>query len=823
MLISCSLCLIQAQNSEAVPLKEILNTLEKEYAITFNYAEKNIDNISIAVPKSALSLTELLAYLKSKTALNFTLLNDTIVLIEPKSISFCGYLKDELNQPLAAAHIYTKGAYTTSDANGYFKITLPKNSQTIRISFLGFKTLSLKKQELDLSDCTNWKLQTNYQNLSEVVISNFITSGINKLTDGSYEIDFSNFTTLPGLIENDVLQSVQAFPGISSANETVSNINIRGGTHDQNLILWDGIKMYQSGHFFGLISMFNPLITQRVNLIKNGSTASLSDGVSGTISMETERDINKNFKGVVGSNLTDAHLFLDTPIGSKSSLQIAARHSINGLLTTPTYTEYFDRIAQNTEVFQNTTSTTNTDQTFNFYDTSLRWLYHFSENDKLRVNFLFVDNNLTFNENATIDAVSQSRESQLSQNSLGVAVVYDRQWNKNFSSTFEAYETRYNLKAINANIIDDQRFLQENKVSETSLKLKNFIHVSAQLNLIAGYHFTETGITNLDDVDNPLFRLLVTEVVRSHALFSEFNYNSKNHQTLLNIGLRANYIEKFNQTLIEPRLSFNQRLWDHFNLEILGELKHQTTSQVINFQNDFLGIEKRRWQLANNEDIPVMQSQQLSLGLSYQKNGWLLSADSYYKFVDNITTQSQGFQNQYEFVRSIGNYEVIGLDVLLRKQWSQLSTWLSYTFMDNNYSFETLESDPFPSNYNITHAATLGMNYNYDNFNISAGANWYTGRPISIPIPGNEIVNNEVNFGNTNAENLEDYLRLDLSANYTFKLNSGVKAELGVSVWNILNKVNDLNRFYRSNDNTLNQTIQQSLGLTPNAVLNIRF
>ncbi|MGK0430514.1 MAG: hypothetical protein ACJARX_002191, partial [Psychroserpens sp.] len=111
------------------------------------------------------------------------------------------------------------------------------------------------------------------QQLSQVVLPQYIVRGINKLNNGSYEIDFNQFDILPGLIETDVLHAVQAFPGIQSINETVSDINIRGGTHDQNLILWDGIKMYQSGHFFGLISMFNPQITQHVSVLKNGTDA----------------------------------------------------------------------------------------------------------------------------------------------------------------------------------------------------------------------------------------------------------------------------------------------------------------------------------------------------------------------------------------------------------------------------------------------------------------------------------------------------------------------------------------------------------------------
>ena len=79
------------------------------------------------------------------------------------------------------------------------------------------------------------------QKLEEVIISNYLTKGISKKSDGKVSIDTEEFGILPGLTEPDILQTIQALPGILSVDETVSNINVRGGTHDQNLILWDGI------------------------------------------------------------------------------------------------------------------------------------------------------------------------------------------------------------------------------------------------------------------------------------------------------------------------------------------------------------------------------------------------------------------------------------------------------------------------------------------------------------------------------------------------------------------------------------------------------
>jgi len=661
------------------------------------------------------------------------------------------------------------------------------------------------------------------QHLSEVVLSKYLVKGINKLNNGSYEIDFNQFDILPGLIDTDVLQAVQAFPGIQSINETVSNINIRAGTHDQNLILWDGIKMYQSGHFFGLISMFNPKMTQRVNVLKNGTTVLLTDGVSGTISMETSSKVNPKFKGSLGVNFIDANGFADIPLGETSSLQVAARKSISDVAETPTYSNFFDRISQDTEVENRGVNSINSNQEFDFYDTSLRWIYKISDKDQLQINFLNTFNKLRFNENSIINRRQTSRESSLSQHSIAGAVKYNRIWNDKWHSAIEVYETDYKLKAINANILEQQRFLQENIVSETSIKLSANYKINENIQLLNGYHFVNTKVTNLDDVDTPRFKSLISEVVTTHGLFSQLNYASINQKTSLNFGFRYNYIEKFKRHILEPRVAFTHQFLKHFSLEILGEFKHQNTSQIINFQNDFLGIEKRRWQLSNDSNIPVIRSKQASLGMSYNKKGWLVSIESYYKYVKGITTQSQGFQNQYEFVKTKGNYDAYGLDFIIRKQIKNFNSWLSYSFLKSTYDFENLPEQMFPSNFDITHSVSLGSAYTLEHLKLSAGLNWHTGRRVTQPVVGNEILNDDINFETTNSSRLKDYFRVDVSALYDFKLGKKTKGDFGVSIWNVFNQSNQINNFYRLNNGSITETLQNSLGFTPNAVLRIYF
>jgi hypothetical protein len=80
----------------------------------------------------------------------------------------------------------------------------------------------------------------------------------------------------------DILQ-YSSTPGVESTNESIANINVRGGTNDQNLMLWDNIKNV-SFHFFRLISAYNN-VTRKVIVSKWYTSAAYSDGVSSTINM----------------------------------------------------------------------------------------------------------------------------------------------------------------------------------------------------------------------------------------------------------------------------------------------------------------------------------------------------------------------------------------------------------------------------------------------------------------------------------------------------------------------------------------------------------
>lgn len=809
-------------SQEKVALKVVLDHLKEKHTVAFNYQSNLLNDILVLPPKESLTFSEKIKNLEKQTSFKFLRISDKIISVV-KTIKFCGYIKDELNnEPLEGATVTSKYFNIVTDENGFFEFTSEKINSAITIRFIGFKTNTIPFEKLQSINCKTIFLEEENEVVAPIIITEYLISGIDKGADGSVLINFDKFSSLPGLIEADVLQTIQALPGIQSADETVSNINIKGGSHDQNLILWDDIKMYQSGHFFGLISSFNPQITKKVSIITNGTDVTYTDGVSGTISMKTADTIETVFKGNISANFISTDAFLDIPIGEKSSLQLAGRKSISNWIQTPTYKTYFERVTQLTEIEKNIGSVLNSDQNFDFHDASLRWIYHPSKKDILKINFILINNDLSFNETAEVNNVLETRESSLSQSSIAGAISYERKWNSKFSTLINAYETDYKLHAINANVLENQLFSQENVVSETGIKLQGTYEFS-NWKLKAGYQFIESKITDLTDIDNPRFLRLNSNVIREHAIFAQTNLKNENGLSA-KPGIRVNYNSKFSEFLLEPRIRLIQKINKNIQLEALGEFKHQNATQIINFQNDFLGIEKRKWQLANENDVPILKSKQASLGVLYSKKGWLFDTKAYYKEVNGITAQSQGFTTKYEFEKAIGNYNVFGMNFLVRKRIKSLSSWLSYSYIKNKYKFDTLDDVQFPSNFDNTHTITLGSTYANDTFSLSTGFNYRTGKPTSIPVQGSEVINNSVNFDVANSSRLKDYFRLDASAIYKFKIAKKFNSEIGASIWNILNRENTINNFYRiETENTQNKFSRLSLGITTNFVFRLYF
>ena len=662
------------------------------------------------------------------------------------------------------------------------------------------------------------------QFLDPIFISNILTQGVFVNKDGSTNITPSDFGILAGLTDIDVMQIVQNLPGISSVNEKLSDLNIRGGTQDQNLILWNGIKMYQTGHLFGLLSAINSNATQKVTVLKNGSSAFYGDGVSGTIDMSSDFGLIKKPTFDLGSNLISADVHSIVPLSSRQSLQLSARRSITDLAQTPPFKNYFNRLSQNTDLTTLDNEELFKNERFYFYDMSLNYLYEISKQERFQFNTIYIQNALSFEEDFLSFPEKRQLSSSLKQKTVGASASYFKQFTSDINLSGLLYYSSYTMGGVNNDLLNEQQLIQNTSVEENGLKFKLDYKINPSYRFKLGYQLNETGVGNLEDINTPLFRRYVKEVIISNSLINEISFISKDKRSLFNAGLRVNYIDKFSKFIIEPRISVSHQLSKEWGLEVLAEKKSQYVSQAVNFQNDFLGIEKRRWKLSNNTSIPLVQSSQVSLGFHYTRSNWLFNFDSYYKKVNGITTRSQGFQNQYQFLDAVGLYEVKGIDFLVQKKWSVFTSWLTYSLSQNEYEFNTLNPQMnFPNNYSVEHAFSWSINHSFNAFKYALSVNGHSGRPYTLPTQVG-VLDSTIEYATPNAVNLPDYLRVDLSFRYDFKIQSDLDASLSLSIWNLLNRTNVLNRFYSFDiSDQIMERNSEALGLTPNLSFRLRF
>ncbi|MFI0430834.1 carboxypeptidase-like regulatory domain-containing protein [Mariniflexile sp. HMF6888] len=845
VLFVANFCFAQ-NNSNKKPLTEIIEAIEQKFDVKFSYAFDDVVHVFVEQPAPEYNLQETIAYLNSKTLLNFKTLDNryiTVSVIE-KNISICGFViasegKEALFGASVAVNNTNKGVITNEVGN--FQLDEVPLNAIITVSYLGYKSQELNAKQFfsEANNCKHILLVENKEELNQVLITKFLTTGFQKLLDGSTVLNTKAFGILPGLTDPDILQSIQVLPGVESADESIANINVRGGTNDQNLMLWDGIKMYHSGHFFGLISAYNPNLTNKVIVTKNGTSSEFSDGVSSTINMFTKNELTGKFSGGAGANLISVDAFLEIPITKKIELHISGRRSITDVFGTPTYDNYFDRSFQDSDIKTNDGPIENqtTTSDFVFYDYTAKVLFDLNDHHKFRANIIGIDNNLDYYERITNSNETASKSSNLAQKNMGFGGHWMANWSPKLRSHFTTYYSKYNVDANDYRIESDQLLTQTNEVLETGFKLNTYYKLTDFLTLLNGYQFNETGILNNTSVSRPSYDKTKKDVLLNHALYTQAEY--KQAGTFFRIGVRANYFQKFKKLLIEPRLNLRQKLSNQLAVKLEGEFKNQSATQIIDFQDDFLGVENRRWILANEKNssdpndrnIPISESKQGSFGLEFNQNNLNMDVTGFYKTVEGITASNQGFYNNFQYINAIGDYTVKGLEFLANKTTNNFSTWVSYTYSINDYKFETFTPSVFPNNVDIRHSISLGINYDIlENLKISIGGIWRSGRPYTSPVVGNETVQSGnttyVNYDAPNSKNLDEFKRLDASLSYKFNIYQSTNASLKIGVINITNTKNIINRYYKVNPNDSNATIQinnASLSLTPNVSFRVYF
>ncbi|SNR17594.1 TonB-dependent receptor [Tenacibaculum jejuense] len=839
-----------AQKEKEVPLLKVLNSIEKNFNIKFSFSEEVIKNKSIKLNDKQELLSVIISQIESRTGLEVKKINDRYYTITQKTdnIKICGYIFDEKsNTALADAAVFTKTKGVGTDTKGYFELKGLKAKDTVTFSFVGYEEIKKVVAELNQTKCSKIYIKEASHTLNEIIISSYLTTGIAKNSDGSIVLTPRKQGVLPGLTEADVLLSTQQLPGIQSPIENASGIHIRGGAPDQNLILFDGIKLYNTSHFFGSISAFNPYVVDNVKVYKNASNVKYGNHVSGVIDIETMSDIPSQISAGAGFNFTNADVNTSFPIGEKLGVQFSFRRSISDLLDTPTFDKLSQKVFQNTvldegKVLAEEQPFIEDENNFSFLDFNTKVIFKPNDNNTISLQQIRVKNDLKYilvnnNENERrFDFIDIQNE--------GYGITWDKIWSANFSQKTNINYTNYKL-FYDGNKKRDN-FIYNLTTKNNEIKEVSFSTIFNQkLNDISalnfGYQFTNSNISYRLVQENDGFSNLLNEDRKSNnqqTLLAEYVL-SKDKKYNVNVGVRASYMPLLDKTFFEPRLYGRLRLFPSFWINASAEMKQQYTSKIIEFFTSDFGLENELWAISNGVEIPVLKSKQVTFGVLFDKKGWLIDAEAYFREIDGLTTLATGFDNTNGEEIFNGSARVIGADFLIKKKWTNnFSSWVSYTIGENESDFSGFnEGGKFNGNFNISNAVYVAQQMKFGNFEMSLGWTFRSGLPFS------DIVDSGFNddqirlqrLANINGRTLPNFHRLDASASYDFYWSKKrkVKSKIGVSFINIYDRKNILRRSYEKefvvDPNTSEQTDgittvdTFSLGFTPNVVFRVQF
>jgi len=256
-----------------------------------------------------------------------------------ETFTISGYIQDlDSGEKLITANVYDyqseKGA--VSNTYGFYSLTLPKDSVLLTISYIGYKDQNLSLF-LDQDITLNIDLTAELA-FEEVEVVAKKKDRIEERTRMStVEVPVAQIKQIPALFgEVDVLKALQLLPGIQSGGEGQNGLYVRGGSPDQNLILLDGVPVYNASHLFGFFSVFNADAIKDVTLTKGGFPARYGGRLSSVIEINMKEGDMNDWHGTGTIGLIASKLTLEGPIKKdKTSLIISGRRTYIDLLAKP--------------------------------------------------------------------------------------------------------------------------------------------------------------------------------------------------------------------------------------------------------------------------------------------------------------------------------------------------------------------------------------------------------------------------------------------------------------------------------------------------------
>ena len=736
-----------------------------------------------------------------------------VAALSKKRYNICGSVKSKLdNSAFPFANILVgenKGSQTNENGKFDFYVEAYKNEE-VRISYLGFKNQSFMLQEL--SDCIDVHLDLDDELLSkEIIIRDYILRGISEgHSYGAFEFNLKEVNQRNEIIEQDVLKKVQLLPGIYSPDDSASNLNIRGSSADHNLIAWEGVSLYDNGHFFGMVSSVNPFQLEELKVHKSIHDPSFENRIGGIVEMNLSDQVDGPLSFSVGSNLTEAHANISIPLfDNKARIILSGRRSMFDLIEdSPTIDSYAIKIFQGTRLIDDEEGDESVEQELSLYygDINTKLIVQANKSWKFESSLLYSFDDfdysslIPFDEYETTDTLSSSTfalSNKLSyQHDSGDETVLQVSYSNFLSNNF------FRIRDLNF----EQDFFEEelnNKISDLSAKISHYKNIRKH-NLIFGYTLDEKTL------ENRYYENSDFEFAKESESFTQGKYHHvfvndaiKWNKLQLQFGTRVTYAQLQSDLSFSPRFSVRYKLNPELTFKAGGGIFNQYLRQLYETGGSELNLSSSFWTLPDMEEESKLISRKATAGAVFKKNNWLIDLEGYYHLTTGLSAENPNIKNQF-ILDDMGQLISTGLDVLISKRIKQYQSSFYYSLSGQLVYFPFYNEDEeefFPANTDQRHVFNWSNKYTFNKLSISAIYQYRTGLPYTLASDVVELddddpeENFELELDNINEERLRDYHRLDLSAQYQYQWKN-IHADIGLSVLNILNRENLQSRQY---------------------------
>jgi hypothetical protein len=657
--------------------------------------------------------------------------------------------------------------------------------------------------------------------LSEVILNDLYINGVFLTNDKHIKVKPRYTPILAGQVQQNAFISVLNLPQISTTAESVAELNIKGGVNDQNLVLWNGIKIFQNAHFFGHLSAFNENLIETITVIDNATPAQYGNSLSGTVKLDYDANYTDKSSYGVGLNILSGQAFLRQKLANDFELSFAMQRSFTDVFQTTTFDSYRQKVYQDTELelTENPIFSENIQREDRFYfqDAQVQLKKRINKKLHLTVQGLWFENVLdyaeTFNslnfKNSTVNNVNTA---------LGFNAHY--QWNDSNSLAFMYNVSKHKSEGNSNTFSGNLNTFQFNSVDDYFLQLL-WSNKQSKHKFSGGIDFEGTQITNQFTNEVTTASLNLVQIGNIYAAFGDYSFHSDRWS--LYTGLRNVYYQRDEQWRLEPRFTASYKLNETFEMSLRGEIKSQNLKQVIDLDQNFLGIEKRRWLLTGEDELPLQSSQQIETLIKFDKNKFGGFASLFLREIKGISSDDQRFQNENQFNNfQDGSAQILGAMLHLFYKDNIVNTWLSYSFL--NEEIRTPNQN-FTGPTNLHYHITWGNSLRYQQWNFAFSCVYHDGLPftsINEETPINTDVTNNINtinYNEPNSEKLVDYFRMDASVQYELQTKSNHLFKFSLGIINLTDSNNVLRRNFRLNrvdDNQIQEIETAGLGFTPN-------